>query len=69
MRLAIPLRWNQVKRTAHETARLPIPKTRNDHSEVTWPTSQPKFIPKKPVRNDKGRKMVAMTVSCLVVSF
>ena len=34
-----------------------------------WPISQPKFIPKKPMMNDKGRKIVATSVSCFIVSF
>ena len=41
--LAIPLRWNQKKRRAHEAARLPRPNTTKAHSDVTWPTSHPKF--------------------------
>ena len=32
-------------------------------------TIQPKFCPKKPVMNVSGRKIVAMIVSCFVVSF
>ena len=39
------------------------PKTRNDHSESMWPTSQPKFMPKNPVANVSGRKIVATIVS------
>ncbi len=30
---------------------------------------QPKFIPKNPVMNVSGRNVVAITVSCFIVSF
>ena len=34
---------------------------------MRW-TIQAKFWPKNPVRNDSGRKMVAMTVSCFMTT-
>ena len=49
--------------------RLPRPKTANTQNGVICPTSQPKFIPKNPVMNDSGRKIVAITVSCFMASF
>ena len=41
----------------------------NTKNESMCRTIQPKFIPKNPVMNVKGRKIVATSVSCLVVSF
>ena len=49
---------------------LPIPSTKNDHVELMpFTTSQPKFIPKKPVMNDSGRNTVPTIVSCFITSF
>ena len=33
-----------------------------------WRTSQPKFWPKKPVSEVRGRKIVATTVSCFMTA-
>ena len=35
----------------------------------TWSTIHPKFWPKKPVMKVSGRKIPAITVSCLVTAF
>ncbi len=34
-----------------------------------WLTMKAKFMPKNPVMNDSGRKIVAITVSCFITSF
>ncbi len=52
-----------------ETTSSPRPRAKNDHVLAsTLLTSQAKFWPKKPVRNDSGRKIVAMIVSCFEIS-
>ena len=35
---------------------------------MMWPVRNAKFWPKKPVRKVSGRKIVAMIVSCLLIS-
>jgi hypothetical protein len=40
---------------------LPTPSTQNADSPVIWVTMKPKFWPKKPVMNESGRKIVAIT--------
>ena len=41
----------------------------NTQNDAMCPTIQGKFMPKKPVMKPSGRKIVAMSVSCLLVSF
>ena len=48
---------------AATTTSEPIPSTRKVGSPPSRLTIQPKFWPKNPVRNESGRKIVAMTVS------
>ena len=49
---------------------LPTPRTQNVHAVLmSSVTMKPKFWPKKPVMNDSGRKIVAITVSCFITSF
>ena len=52
-----------------DTTRLPTPQIKNTTSDSSWSVSHLKFIPKKPVMNVSGRNTVAITVSCLLVSF
>ena len=44
-----------------------MPRSANACQLETSSTIHPKFCPKKPVRNESGRKIVAITVSCFVV--
>ena len=60
---------NQSSRTMPAPTKLPTPKSRKAPSVSMWSASQPKFIPKKPVMNVSGRKIVAISVSRLAVSF
>ena len=46
----------------------PTPSNQKAGAESMWSTSQPKFIPKNPVRKVSGKKTVAITVSLKVVS-
>ncbi len=47
---------------------LPPPITQNSAALSMFRTSQPKFWPKKPTTKESGGKIVATTVSCLVIS-
>ena len=49
--------------SAVPSTRLPTPSSQNASAESMLPTSQPKFMPKKPVTKVIGRKIVATTVS------
>jgi hypothetical protein len=50
------------------SASVPMPKMRNAVSDPSRFTSQPRFWPKNPVRNDSGRNTVAIMVSCFITS-
>ena len=50
------------------TSSVPSPTTRNaPRLPMRW-IIQAKFCPKKPVRKDSGRKIVAMRVSCFMIA-
>ena len=48
---------------------LPPPISQKSRALLMLRTIQPKFWPKKPTTKESGRKIVATTVSCLVISF
>src|SRR5580658_3358771 len=63
-----PRRRNSVSRRTTATTSVPRPRPKKAPADPRLFTSQPKFWPKKPVRNDSGRNTVAMIVSRFITS-
>ncbi len=63
-----PRRRNSQHRPATAATSVPMPRIRKAGRLPRRPTSQAKFWPKNPVRNDSGRNTVAMMVSCFITS-
>jgi hypothetical protein len=59
----------RARRIASATSSVPTPTPKKVSQRPTWPTSQPKFCPKKPVSQLSGRKIVAITASCFITTF
>jgi hypothetical protein len=58
------LRRKNSHKTTLEVISSPSPSTKNEHVWFkTWPVRNEKFCPKKPVRNDTGRKIVACSLT------
>src|SRR5262245_25188147 len=63
-----PRTRKRISRPTTVRSSRPMPRSTNACQLATSPTIQPKFWPKKPVMNESGRKIVAITVSCFVVT-
>jgi hypothetical protein len=62
-RRSSPVRRKQAEGDEHGARSYPpITSRRKSRSVSMWRTSQPKFMPKKPVTSVSGRKIVAMSV-------